>query len=145
MASCSEQFLKVSRNSVQWSQRSSGLEIGRDGRTDERTDGHKDHYIPPQLRLRGYHKYTCERELSHCQSHASKRLFVCSCVWPTQGQRRQIASNVGELVLGQCPHISNEVLPTTGTNHNDNDGPTPPEFSAIRDEMIQIQVLSRSD
>ena len=51
MASCSEQFLKV-----QPSKRSSGLEIGRDGRTDERKDGHKDHFIPPKLCLRGYIK-----------------------------------------------------------------------------------------
>ena len=39
MASCSEQFLKVSWNSVQWSSRSSGLEIGRDELTDRRTNG----------------------------------------------------------------------------------------------------------
>ena len=46
MASCSEQFLKVSLNSVQRSKRSSGLEIG--------TDGHKDHYIPLKLVCGGY-------------------------------------------------------------------------------------------
>ena len=34
----SQQFLKVSRNSVQWFLRSSGLESGTDGRTNERTD-----------------------------------------------------------------------------------------------------------
>ena len=39
MASCSEQFLKVSSNSVQWFKRSSGLEMGTDAPTDERTNG----------------------------------------------------------------------------------------------------------
>ena len=42
MAPCSEQFLKVSWNSVQRSKRSSGLEIGRDGRTDGRTNERTD-------------------------------------------------------------------------------------------------------
>ena len=49
MASFSEQFLKVSWNSVQRSYSSSGLQMGTDGRTDERTDGHKDHYISLQV------------------------------------------------------------------------------------------------
>ena len=62
MASCSEQFLKFSRNSVQRSKRStgSGLEMGTDGRTNgrneqtnERKDGHKDHYIFPQTKFAG--------------------------------------------------------------------------------------------
>ena len=37
MASCTEQFLKVSWNSVQRSKRSSKLEIGTDGQTDRQT------------------------------------------------------------------------------------------------------------
>ena len=39
MASCSEQFLKVSWNSVQRTKRSSGLEMGTDGRKNERANG----------------------------------------------------------------------------------------------------------
>ena len=64
MASCSEQFLKVSWNSVQRSWRRSGLEIGRDGRTDERTNertkGRTDIRItiyPRNFVCGGYKKY----------------------------------------------------------------------------------------
>ena len=54
MVSCSEQFLSFMKFCSAVLE-DVGLEIGRDrrtdGRTDEGTDGHKDHYIPPQLRL----------------------------------------------------------------------------------------------
>ena len=57
MVSCSEQFLSFMKLCSAVLE-DVGLEIGRDRRTDGRTDGgtdrHKDHYIPLQLRLRGY-------------------------------------------------------------------------------------------
>ena len=55
MASCSEQFLKVSLNSVQRSKRSSGLEIGTNERTNERTDIRITIY-PPNFVCGGYNK-----------------------------------------------------------------------------------------
>ena len=53
MASCSEQFLKVSWNSVQRSNRNGGLEIGRNGRTNERSDIRITIY-PPNFVCEGY-------------------------------------------------------------------------------------------
>ena len=63
MASCSEQFPKSFMkfcSAVLEEQRIRDWEGQTDGRTDERTNErtneHKDHYIPPQFRLRGVYK-----------------------------------------------------------------------------------------
>ena len=98
-----------------------------DGRTNERTDGHKDHYIPPQLRLRGYNKLLSDRATQFTIAPSQNRVWVdvvmtrwynsawrwcdvdCAMVWRAMGNEAMFYRSI---VIASSHHRYRVVAPS---------------------------------